>query len=114
MPPTWPALFEAKARDLYLATDPSHDFLHIQRVVTSALRLAHEERADVMVVLPAAYFHDFVNIPKDDPRRAHASTLSANAAVEYLDSISYPRQYFDAIHHAIAAHSFSAGIACET
>ena len=113
-PEEWQRLFDEKARDLYPATDPSHDFLHIRRVVAMALKLAAEEGADINVVLPAAYFHDFVNVPKNDPRRAQASRLSAEGAVTYLQSIHYPAQYLPAISHAIAAHSFSAAIPAET
>ncbi|MGD0301469.1 MAG: HD domain-containing protein [Bryobacteraceae bacterium] len=111
---SWQNLFEAKARELYPATDPAHDFLHIRRVATTALELARQERADVMVVLPAAYFHDFVIIPKNDPRRSQAAALSGDAAAEYLSGVGYPDRYLGAIRHAIRAHSFSAGIACET
>ncbi len=110
----WDAVFREKARALYPATDPSHDFLHIRRVLAAAVKLAGEERAELNVVVPAAYFHDFVNVPKNDPRRKEASQLSADAAVEYLSSIKYPAQYASAIKHAIAAHSFSAAIPCET
>jgi uncharacterized protein len=110
----WSEIFREKAKTLYPATDPSHDDLHISRVVKMALRLSEEEGADKHVVLPAAYLHDFINVPKDDPRRKEASRLSAEAAVGYLSGIGYPSQYFDAIRHAIAAHSFSANITPET
>jgi uncharacterized protein len=110
----WEQIFIKKARALYPATDPSHDWLHIRRVVASACRIAEAEGADMNVVLPAAYFHDFVNVPKGDPRRKEASRLSAEAAVEYLNSIDYPAHCLDAVAHAITAHSFSAGIAAET
>jgi len=110
----WDAIFRAKAAELYPATDPSHDYLHIRRVVTAAVKLAGEEGADLYVVLPAAYFHDFVNVPKNDPRRKQASRLSADAAAEYLASIGYPAQYLEPVKHAIAAHSFSAAIPAET
>jgi uncharacterized protein len=110
----WSGIFGEKAKTLYPSTDPSHDLLHISRVVKAALRLAGEEGADMHVVLPAAYFHDFINVPKDDPRRKEASRLSATAAVEYLAAVGYPARYFDAIRHAIAAHSFSANIRPET
>jgi uncharacterized protein len=110
----WRHIFAEKARELYPSTDPSHDFLHIRRVAHMAERLAAEEGADLNIVVPAAYFHDFVNVPKNDPRRAQASRLSAAAAAEYLGSAGYPAEYLSAISHAIAAHSFSAGIPCET
>ena len=110
----WDVLFRAKAVELFPPTDPSHDYLHIRRVVNAALKLAAEEGADLNVVLPAAYFHDFVNVRKDDPRRKQASQLSAVAAAEYLQSVGYPQQYLEPVRHAIAAHSFSAGITPET
>ena len=101
----WRAVFDAHAAAVYPASDPSHDILHIRRVVTSALALAEAEGADINVVLPAAYFHDIVNVPKNDPRRREASRLSGEAAVEYLAGVNYPPQYFDAIRHAIAPHT---------
>lgn len=110
----WEALFREKALALYPATDPSHDALHIGRVVKTAVQLARAEGADLHIVVPAAYLHDFVNVPKNDPRRTQASRLSAEAAAEYLRSIGYPAQYIDGIRHAIAAHSFSAGLTPET
>lgn len=110
----WEARFVEKARELFPSTDPSHDYLHIMRVVTAAKRLASSENADLNIVVPAAYFHDFINVPKNDPRRKQASTLSADAAVAYLRDLGYPAQYLDAIHHAIRAHSFSANITPET
>lgn len=111
---TWDTIFRAKAAALYPSTDPSHDALHIARVVKVAVRLAEEEGADLNIVIPAAYFHDFVNVPKSDARRSAASQLSADAACEYLLSIGYPSLYIGGIKHAIAAHSFSAGIKPET
>ena len=110
----WRPLFEEKARVLYPSSDPSHDYLHVIRVVNMALKLATEEGADVNVVMPAAFFHDCVNVPKNDPRRKEASRLSAEAATEYLKSVNYPEKYFGSIKHAITAHSFSANIPAET
>jgi uncharacterized protein len=90
--------------------DPAHDLAHFRRVVATAKRLAAEEQARLEVVIPAAWFHDFVNVPKNDPRRSQASRLSAVAACEYLREIEYPERYIPEIHHAIEAHSFSARI----
>lgn len=111
----WEEIFVAKAELLYpAAVDAAHDILHIRRVVKAAKIIAAHEKADLWVVIPAAYLHDFVNVPKNDPRRSQASRLSAEAAVEYLRGIGYPAEYFDRIAHAIAAHSFSANITPET
>lgn len=92
------------------AFDPAHDVLHIERVVRMAKRLALAEGASLDVVVPAAWLHDFVVVPKNDPRRSQASRLSAEAAIEYLKSIGYPSEFYDTIAHAIEAHSFSAAI----
>lgn len=94
--------------------DPSHDFHHYERVVATAKRLGGLENARMEVVVPAAWFHDFVWVSKNDSRRKQASVLSAHAAVEYLRSIEYPEQYLEEVFHAIEAHSFSAGIKART
>jgi len=90
--------------------DPAHDIAHIKRVVTSGIALADIEQADLAIVLPACWLHDCVNVPKDSPQRSQGSVLSADRAIEFLREINYPAHTFDAIHHAIAAHSFSANI----
>lgn len=90
--------------------DPAHDFLHFKRVVKTAKMICNVEKAKLEVVIPAAWLHDFVLIPKDDPRRAQASRLSAEEAIEYLREINYPKIYLEEIFHAIEAHSFSANI----
>ncbi|MBN8553932.1 MAG: HD domain-containing protein [Deltaproteobacteria bacterium] len=94
--------------------DPAHDFLHFKRVVTTAKALCKEENAKLEVVLPAAWLHDFVIIPKNDPRRSQASKLSAEAAVQFLKENHYPEKFFDEIAHAIMAHSYSANIETKT
>lgn len=94
--------------------DPAHDFLHFKRVVETAKTLCAIEDAKLEVVLPAAWLHDFVIVPKNDPRRKQASRLSAEAAVLFLEQIGYPSEYFQEISHAIEAHSFSANIEAKT
>ncbi len=60
--------------------------------------------------MPAAWLHDCVHIPVTSPDRPRASLLAGDAAVALLREIGYPAGLRDAIHHAIAAHSFSARI----
>ncbi|MBY0413630.1 MAG: HD domain-containing protein, partial [Bdellovibrionales bacterium] len=62
------------------------------------------------VVIPAAWLHDLVNLPKDHPERKRASEFAAFEALIFLKKIKYPELYLNGIHHAIVAHSFSAGI----
>src|ERR1017187_3954154 len=94
--------------------DPSHDILHVKRVVAIAKKLSLEENANLEVVVPAAYLHDCVYISKTDQRRSQASRISADRAIELLKDWKYSEELFPAIHHAISAHSFSANIPPET
>lgn len=94
--------------------DMAHDLEHIRRVVRNAQALAAAEGARLEVVLPAAWLHDCVTVPKDSPRRAQASRLAADQAVKWLRSWGCPEALLPEIAHAIEAHSFSAGIAPRT
>lgn len=92
--------------------DPSHDYLHIFRVVQNAIHLQKAEGGDLNIIIPAAFLHDFIFIEKNDPRRKEASLISADAAITFLKEIQYSEKYLAPIHHAIHAHSFSAQIQC--
>lgn len=92
--------------------DAAHDLQHLQRVWASAqLLLARAPQADALVVMAACFLHDLVNLPKDDPSRAQASTRAAKLARHQLAWLGFPPDKLDAVAHAIEAHSFSAGIA---
>ncbi len=90
--------------------DAAHDMAHIHRVVANARMLAVAEGADLSIVLPAAWLHDCVIVPKNSSQRNQASRLAAQAAIQFLQSINYPSRHHAAIGHAIEAHSFSANI----
>lgn len=107
-------LFEKRIVEITAGEDPAHDVLHFRRVVRTAKRLCEIEKARPEVVIPAAWLHDFVIVPKNDPRRKLASRLSAEAAVQFLKEISYPEALLGDIAHAIEAHSFSAAIETKT
>lgn len=106
--------FEKQITEIATADDPSHDLAHFKRVVTTAKKLCSMEGGIEEIVVPAAWLHDFVIVPKGDPRRSQASRLSAVAAIDFLKQCEYPNSYFDAIAHAIEAHSFSAAIPAAT
>lgn len=110
----WEQKFEAKIASVASAEDPAHDLLHFKRVVTLAKKLCLSENGMLEVVVPAAWLHDFVIVPKDSPLRSQASKLSAQKAIEFLRSIDYPAKYYDDIAHAIEGHSFSANIQVTT
>ncbi len=105
---------EKKISQIASTEDPAHDLLHFKRVVKIAKEICIKENAKMEVVVPAAWLHDFVIIPKNDPRRKEASQLSADEAIRFLKELSYPEIYLEEIGHAIAAHSFSANIETKT
>lgn len=109
-------VFEAMVREAWAdAADSAHDLGHLRRVWATARHLARAEPgADLEVLQPAAFLHDLVNLPKSHPDRARASTLSAEAASALLAASDYPPDKIAAVAHAIAAHSFSAGIEART
>ena len=97
-----------------MAGDAAHDLGHVRRVVKAARALGEAEGADLGVVVPAAWLHDCVTVPKDSPDRKHASRLAAEAASAWLAEQDLPAARVRKIAHAIEAHSFSAGVAPET
>lgn len=106
----WERLLEQKIAATDLGNDPAHDLAHFRRVTATARKLCEEESACWEIVMPAAWLHDLVNVPKNDPRRSQASRLSGEAAIHWLKAQDYPEEFHSGIAHAIEAHSFSAGI----
>lgn len=94
--------------------DSAHDPGHVERVVGTARRLADLEGATMDVVVPAAWLHDCVAVPKDSPERAEASTMAVDAASRFLKEEGYPDEWIPQIEHAIEAHSYSGKVAPET
>ncbi len=110
----WESQIKQLLLQTHLEEDPAHDFAHLHRVAVTAKHLAKEEDAKLEIVIPASWLHDLINLPKNHPERHMASRYSAEAAIRLLKSIQYPNQWFDDIHHAISAHSFSAQIEAKT
>jgi len=100
------------------AADSAHDVHHLDRVWANARAIMavpeHAGRVDPLVVLAAAYLHDCVAVAKDSPDRPRASRMAAGRAAALLRDIGFPDDKLPAVAHAIAAHSYSAGIPTET
>jgi len=92
------------------AADAAHDILHIRRVLKNTLYLSEIESVNLWITMPAACLHDCVPVAKDHALRSQGSRLAAAAAAEFLSSIGFPAELLDDVHHAIEAHSYSAGI----
>lgn len=106
----WELIFETKIIEVATADDPAHDILHFRRVVKMAKELGRTEGGKLEVIVPAAWLHDLVIVPKNSPLRSQASKLSAERAIEFLAAAGYPAVFYDEIFHAIEGHSFSANI----
>jgi uncharacterized protein len=91
-------------------TDSAHDLDHVIRVVSTAKAIAAAEGGRLEVIVPAAWLHDLIKLPKGDPESHLSSIKSASAACEFLRQSEYPPALLPEIMHCIEAHSFSAGI----
>jgi uncharacterized protein len=105
----WEPRFAAYLKTSTVA-DAAHDGEHVRRVVANARALAAGSGANLDIVIPAAWLHDCVAVPKDSPQRSLASTMAATSASAFLAMSGYPPLLIPGVAHAIAAHSFSAGI----
>lgn len=91
--------------------DPSHDLNHAFRVLSTAEKIAIEEKADLDIIIPAALFHDIINYPKNDLRSIQSADDSAETTRHILESIKeYPNEKINKVVIAIKSCSFSKGI----
>ena len=96
-------------------SDGSHDLTHIHRVWCNALAIAATEPdADTELLLAAVILHDCVAVEKNSPLRSQASRLSAERARNLVQPLGWSPARVEALAHAIATHSFSAGLRPET
>lgn len=91
-----------------LDDDPGHDLEHCLRVAGWTLRCA-DGGVEAREALAAALLHDVINVPKDDPRRAQASLLSADEARRVLPGHGFDASAIERIAEAIEDHSYSRG-----
>ena len=96
------------------SADAAHDLTHIKRVIRNTIYLTDIAKVNSWITVPAACLHDCVPVAKDSAQRAQGSKLAADTAIAFLATLPYPEEYLDAVHHAIEAHSYSAGIAPRT
>jgi uncharacterized protein len=92
-----------------LSDDNSHDLGHALRVALWTLNLGCGEVCP-REAIAASLCHDLVNIPKNSPRRADASRLSATRASEFLADYGFDSPAIVRISEAIRDHSYSRGV----
>ncbi len=71
-------------KKLIITDDPSHDLNHAFNVLKNAEVIAEKEGGDILILTPAALFHDLVNIPKDHLNSKNATQESAKKTIEII------------------------------
>ena len=99
--------------------DGAHDLAHVLRVWRNACRIGLPEGLAANgpqgpALAAAVLLHDCVAVEKSSPLRAQASRLAAARAEEILATLGWSATATAEVAHAIAAHSFSAGIPPES
>jgi uncharacterized protein len=94
----------------YQNGDPSHDWSHVTRVVNMCHKLGAELGAEMKYLIPAAYLHDVVNVPKNHPDRHLASQMAADKARSYLEDTTLNDEDIKTITTIILEHSYSANL----
>jgi uncharacterized protein len=97
-------------KPFYPPDDPAHDWPHIERVIRNANNLTQGEIVDLPCLLAAVYCHDLVNLPKDHPDRAKASSLAGEKAAPLLHQAGFSFEEIKKIQQFIVEHSFSKGL----
>lgn len=113
---TWQLRFESWLHETWPQDDKAHDVAHLRRVWLTAQRIMKGSTADELVVLAGCYFHDIVNLPKNHPERHLASAQAAVETRRVLREVfpDFPTEKYEAVAHAVHAHSFSAAVTAET
>jgi len=95
-------------------SDGAHDLAHLLRVWHNTQRIAAVEGGEPEVLAAAVLLHDCVAIDKTSSLRTQASALAAERAGTILTELGWDEDQIVAVQHAVAAHSFSAGIVPRT
>jgi len=96
------------------SAEPAHDYSHVQRVVTTARKLAIHEDADLVTCETAALLHELVNLPKMHPDSARSGDFCAEAAESLLKRLGAASQLTESVGRCIRVHAYSSGRAAET
>lgn len=95
-----------------MSVDAAHDGAHLARVARWTLACAPALAPGLAIT--AALTHDIINLPKNHPQRAQASTLAAEAVRAKLPSLGFDSAEAGAIAAAVRDHSYSRGATPET
>ena len=98
-----------ESKKYYEKNEPGHDWNHILRVITLCKKMMKELGANERVLIPAAFLHDIVCLPKNDPNSSTSSSLSALRSLDILKDCGFSEIEMVNISSAIEDHSYSRG-----
>lgn len=105
-------------KDFYTNLDPAHDFSHIFRVIKFCKLLAFHEKADLEVLLAAAYMHDIgrkvERLSSEDKKIRHEEWGADRAKVLLGKYTHFSDQQIEQICTCIREHRGSTDIGCSS
>jgi uncharacterized protein len=99
----------AAAREGTSEKDPTHDWLHVERVAETTRALAMAEGASLLVSAAAALLHELVALPKSDPQSHRGAAQCAAKAVQLLSKLHASESVVARVAACIEEHPFSLG-----
>ena len=100
---------ESESKKYYEKNEPGHDWNHILRVVSLCKKMMKVLGANERVLIPAAFLHDIVCLPKNDPKSSSSSSLASLRSIEVLGPCGFSEIEMINISNAIEDHSYSRG-----
>ncbi|MBG08696.1 MAG: hypothetical protein CME68_08055 [Halobacteriovoraceae bacterium] len=100
---------ESESKKYYEKNEPGHDWNHILRVISLCKKMMKVLGANERVLIPAAFLHDIVCLPKNDPKSSSSSSLASLRSIEVLGSCGFSEIEMINISNAIEDHSYSRG-----
>lgn len=106
---------ESAAKGFFEGASGCHDWKHVERVRSLALRIAKEEKVDSKVVEAAALLHDIGRKEEMESRGAicHAEK-GAIIARDILEKLGIDQASIEAIVHSVRSHRYRKGNIPET
>ncbi len=93
----------------HYSDDPSHDWLHAERVCKMCMRICEKEGGDPQVLVAAALLHD-VGIRYELEQGIDHSEKGAEIAGEILSRIGFQSEKIGTVLEAIREHRFRKGV----
>ncbi|MCX8183931.1 MAG: HD domain-containing protein [Crenarchaeota archaeon] len=101
--------FIRKEAEKHYSDDPSHDWLHAERVCQMCIRICEKEGGDQKVLVAAALLHD-VGMRYELEQGIDHSEKSVEIAGEILSRIGFPSEKISLVLEAIRVHRFRKGV----